>query len=43
LSPLDEKFEAFGFGVRRCDGNDVGELVRAFEAVPLSTGQKPGE
>ncbi len=30
LSPLDEKFEAFGFAVQRCDGNDVGELVRAL-------------
>jgi transketolase len=39
LSPLDEKFEAFGFGVRRCDGNDVGELVRAFEAVPFRPGK----
>src|SRR5215472_10726969 len=27
LSPLDEKFAAFGFSVQRCDGNDVGELV----------------
>jgi transketolase len=39
LSPLDEKFEAFGFGVRRCDGNDIGELVRAFEAVPFRPGK----
>lgn len=39
LSPLDEKFEAFGFGVQRCDGNDVGELVRAFEAVPFRPGK----
>jgi transketolase len=39
LSPLDEKFEAFGFGVQRCDGNDVGALVRAFEAVPFRPGK----
>ena len=39
LSPLDEKFEAFGFGVQRCDGNDVGELVRAFESVPFRPGK----
>jgi transketolase len=39
LSPLDEKFEAFGFAVQRCDGNDVGELVRAFEAVPFRPGK----
>jgi transketolase len=23
LEPLEEKFEAFGFAVRRCDGNDT--------------------
>jgi transketolase len=39
LSPLDEKFEAFGFSVHRCDGNDVGGLVRALEAVPFRPGK----
>jgi transketolase len=39
LSPLDEKFEAFGFGVQRCDGHDVGELVRTLEAVPFRPGK----
>jgi transketolase len=39
LSPLDEKFEAFGFSVHRCDGNDVGALVRALEAVPFRPGK----
>jgi transketolase len=39
LSPLDEKFEAFGFAVRRCDGNDVSELVRTLEAVPFRPGK----
>lgn len=39
LAPLDEKFEAFGFAVRRCDGNDVGELVRALESVPFRPGK----
>jgi transketolase len=39
LSPLDEKFESFGFAVRRCDGNDVGELVHALEAVPFRPGK----
>jgi transketolase len=39
LSPLDEKFEAFGFSVQRCDGNDVGALVRALEAVPFRPGK----
>ncbi len=39
LSPLDEKFEAFGFAVQRCNGNDVGELMRAFEAIPFRPGK----
>jgi transketolase len=39
LSPLDEKFAAFGFSVQRCDGNDVGELIRALEAVPFRPGK----
>jgi len=39
LSPLDEKFEAFGFAVRRCDGNDVGGLLRTLEAVPFRPGK----
>ena len=39
LSPLDEKFESFGFAVQRCNGNDVGELLRAFEAVPSRPGK----
>lgn len=33
LAPLDKKFEAFGFSVTRCDGNDVADLVRVLEAV----------
>src|SRR5262252_4236712 len=39
LSPLDEKFESFGFAVQRCDGNDVGELVRVLESVPFRPGK----
>jgi transketolase len=39
LSPLEEKFTAFGFSVRGCDGNDVGELTRVLEAVPFRPGQ----
>ncbi len=39
LSPLEEKFSAFGFAVRRCDGNDVGELTRVLESVPFRPGR----
>ena len=39
LAPLDQKFEAFGFSVRRCDGNNVDDLVRTLEAVPFNPGR----
>ncbi len=39
LAPLDEKFKAFGFAVHRCDGNDVGELMRALDTVPYRPGK----
>jgi transketolase len=39
LSPLDKKFEAFGFAVCRCDGNDIGDLVRTLEVVPFRPGR----
>ena len=39
LAPLDEKFEAFGFAVRRCDGNDIGDLLRTLEKVPFRPGK----
>jgi transketolase len=32
--PLDEKFAAFGWNVRRVDGHDVAELTRALTAAP---------
>ena len=39
LAPLDAKFEAFGFAVRRCDGNDIGDLLRTLEKVPFRPGK----
>jgi transketolase len=39
LSPLDEKFEAFGFAVQGCNGNDIGDLVRTFDAIPFQPGK----
>ena len=39
LSPLDQKFAAFGFAVERCDGNDIGELIRVLEEVPFRPGK----
>jgi len=31
LDPLDEKFKAFGWEVIECDGNDIAQVVEAFE------------
>lgn len=39
LEPLDKKFDAFGFSVRSCDGNDIGQLIEAFESVPFTSGK----
>jgi transketolase len=39
LDPLDQKFAAFGWSVREVDGNDVEELLDAFDAVPFEAGR----
>jgi Transketolase, N-terminal subunit len=39
LEPLHEKFAAFGFGVRECDGNSIPELLGHLESVPFAVGQ----
>ena len=39
LDPLDRKLEAFGWEVRVADGNDVDDLLDAFNAVPYATGR----
>jgi transketolase len=39
LDPLDDKFAAFGWGVRTVDGNDVDALLAAFNAVPFTPGR----
>jgi transketolase len=39
LAPLEEKFEAFGFSVERCDGNNIMDLIRVLETVPFSPGK----
>ena len=33
------KFEAFGYAVRVCDGNDVGALMETFDRIPSSAGR----
>ncbi|HMM29130.1 MAG TPA: transketolase [Aggregatilineaceae bacterium] len=39
LESLEDKFRAFGFAVRACDGNDITDLVRTFEQVPFEPGK----
>ena len=39
LEPLEAKFKAFGYSVRQVNGNDVAELVEAFEDVPFEKGK----
>jgi len=39
LEPLDDKFRAFGFAVRRIDGHDIGQIVDALAAAPLEAGK----
>ena len=39
LSPLDEKFRSFGFGVMTVDGNDFKELEQAFAAARACKGK----
>jgi transketolase len=39
--PLPEKWEAFGWHAQRVDGNDIGALVRAFDAARALAEPKP--
>lgn len=37
--PLDDKFRAFGWCVRKVDGHDVGALTRVLSSVPFEKGK----
>lgn len=39
LESLEDKFRAFGFAVRACDGNDIPDLIRTLEQVPFERGK----
>lgn len=41
LEPLEPKFEAFGWSVKRTDGHDFEKLENAFNTLPLTPG-RPG-
>lgn len=39
MEPLEEKFTAFGFAVRRVDGNSIPDLLAVFENLPFEAGK----
>jgi transketolase len=39
LEPLAARFQAFGYAVRHCDGNDIGDLLRIFQEIPFEPGK----
>ena len=39
LEPLQHKFEAFGWSVKRIDGHSFDEIEHAFAALPLAAGK----
>lgn len=41
LEPIADKFEAFGWKVKTCDGHDFEDLEKAFSEFPIEQG-KPG-
>jgi transketolase len=38
-SPIDQKFEAFGWAVKHVDGHDLDQLLATFRSLPFSTGK----
>jgi transketolase len=39
MEPLEEKFTAFGFAIRRVDGNNIPDLLSVFEDLPFEAGK----
>ena len=39
MEPLEEKFTAFGFSVRRVNGNSIPDLLGVFENLPFEAGK----
>ena len=38
LNPIADKFEAFGWKVKSCDGHDFEDMEKAFSEFPIQTG-----
>ena len=39
MTPINEKFKAFGFETVDIDGNDMEEIVKTLDSVPLKAGK----
>ncbi len=39
MSPIDERFKAFGWAVKSIDGNDMAQVVDALDSTPLEAGK----
>lgn len=39
MTPIDERFKAFGWAVKNIDGNDMEAVVSALDSVPLEKGK----
>lgn len=39
LTPMAERFRAFGWAAREIDGNDMNEIVRALDDMPFESGK----
>ncbi len=39
MTPIDERFKAFGWAVRSIDGNDMREVVETLDSIPLEKGR----
>jgi len=37
--PIDKKFEAFGWAIKEVNGNDINELLQAFNSLPFEEGK----
>lgn len=39
MTPIDERFRAFGWAVKNIDGNDMREIVEVLDSIPLEKGR----
>lgn len=39
MTPIDKRFEAFGWAVKNINGNDMGEIMTAMDGLPLEKGK----